>query len=240
MHSKSHSTDSPPRTACAGLSPNSLALRSPSIQSPPSLNPPISVVYVGGKSTGSLPTATMPRSVIKATTSPLRSPRLNTSQGSTTTATSATTPASGFFRLQPRNTLSFPLASPMERNGDTESGRTRKRSAGSLHDGKPGSLNKTELPIFAWSSSWKSTTKATSPEQSPNDALNLQGLSLKSPSPPRPPTGRETEAQQQSLAFSSFSRYSHSPGHSVAKAASSTEGTESRSDEAMHEELGSK
>lgn len=233
--------DSPPRSACAGLSPNSLAMHSPFIESPPALNPPISVVFVAKAA------SKMPRSVINPTTSPLKSPdpRLNSSFGSATATTSMTPPTSGNFRLQPRHSLK--CTPQTQHQGSSESGRGRKRRAGSLNDvpaksevGLKSQNPKSQNSIFEWSTGWKTLSQNASPEDSPNatDAtgLNLQSLSIhspKGPSPPRPPKLRNAESQQSHF-LSSFSRFSHSPSHSVARVASSTEDSEeSKPDEGL-------
>mmetsp|Transcript_2940 Transcript_2940/g.5811 ORF Transcript_2940/g.5811 Transcript_2940/m.5811 type:complete len:576 (-) Transcript_2940:129-1856(-) len=224
-------TESPhsARGALSSSQPHSLTMQSPCIESPPTLKPPVSVVFVD------MPGA-MRRSTIQGTTSPLQSPppaRSNTSLfGSTTAATSGTSPNSGFFRLQPRHKLKGTI-SPQ---GTINSSQSRKRRVGTLTDDntQPSLDLKTGNPIFEWSSGWKAPhSKEGTPEESPGstdgNALDLQGLSLKSPlrpSPPRPPKGREGESQI-SLMFSSFSRFSQSSDCSLRKnMTSSIDGTE--------------
>lgn len=228
-----------PSSAGAGLSSSqSLAMQSPFIESPPVLKPPVSFVFVGKPKP-------MARSTIQATTSPLKSPnpRLNASFDSTTATMSGTYTSVGGFRLQPRQMF----RSTPSPQGIIDSSRGRKRRVGSLNDSgtspdreltcSPAAHLKRENPIFEFSSQWRTPSKTGTPEGSTDspdgNALDLQGLSLRSPlppSPPRPPKGKEgKEAEsQKSLIFSSFSRFSHSPESSSLRrnVNSSTDGTE--------------
>jgi hypothetical protein len=222
-----------PHSAFGDLSSSqyqSLTIPGPCIESPPSLKPPVSIVFVD------MPGA-MSRSTIQGTTSPLQSPyhtRPNISFSSTTAASSGTSQTSGVFRLQPRHKLK--CTTPPQ--GIVDSTRSRKRRVGTLTDGKsPPSLDlKTANPIFERSTGWKApphTNKEKSPEESLSstngNVLDLQALSIKSPkhpSPPRPLKGREVGSQI-SLMFSSFSRFSQSSDSSIRRnIASSIDGTE--------------
>lgn len=176
------------------------------IQSPPSLRPPVSYVFVES----SLCSVEDSQTAISCGPS---SP-IGTQPTVTDASSSSGKPPAQVetFRLQPRGTiLNYSYSSPVSpRHGQIESKRGRKRHANCLRDGSHGGMEKTGAELPAKKSLSPKERVFASSLDSP--LPNLGGLCIRSPLHTNPPSYPGVSEDCHKSLNSSFSRYSNSPG----------------------------